>query len=254
MGKRGLDIVVAATALVVLSPLIVVIALAIVLESRGPIFYRALRVGHRGRPLLMLKFRKMHPGATGAPLTARQDERFTRIGRLLSKSKLDELPQLWHVLRGEMSLIGPRPEDPAFVALHAEEYEQIVAVRPGVSGLTQLAFADERRILSQDDPMSHYVERLLPQKCAIDRLYASQAGLRTDLRILAWTIVAVVLRQPVAVHRVTGATSLRRRPSVHQPAPVPALPHSGAIALAAETMEPPATTTARARNPGALSR
>ena len=124
----------------------------------------------------MLKFRKMHPGATGAPLTAAQDERFTRVGRLLSKTKLDELPQLWHVLRGEMSLIGPRPEDPTFVALHADEYEDILAVRPGISGLSQLAFADERRILSREDPMSHYVERLLPQKCAIDRLYASQAA------------------------------------------------------------------------------
>ena len=244
MGKRGLDIVVAATALVVLSPLIACIALAIVLESRGPVFYRAVRVGHRARPLRMLKFRKMHPGATGAPLTARQDERFTRIGRLLGKSKLDELPQLWHVLRGEMSLIGPRPEDPAFVALHAEEYEHILAVRPGVSGLTQLAFVDERRILSQDDPMSHYVERLLPQKCAIDGLYASQAGLRTDLRILAWTVVAVVLRQPVAVHRATGATSLRRRPPVSEPAPVPALPGSGSITLTAEAVEPPTRTAA----------
>lgn len=242
MGKRGLDIVVAAAALVVLSPLIACLALAIVIESRGPVFYRATRVGHRGRPLRMLKFRKMHPGATGAPLTAAQDERFTRIGRLLSKSKLDELPQLWHVLRGQMALIGPRPEHPAFVALHAKEYEDILAVRPGMSGLTQLAFADERRILSRDDPMSHYVERLLPQKCAIDRLYASQASLRTDLRILAWTIVAVVLRQPVAVHRVTGATTLRRRPSVRVAQPVPALPHGGAIALTAETVESPATT------------
>ncbi len=234
--------IVAAAALIVLSPLVACVALAIVIESRGPVFYRATRVGYRGRPLRMLKFRKMHPGATGAPLTAARDERFTRIGRLLSKSKLDELPQLWHVLRGEMALIGPRPEHPAFVALHAEEYEDILAVRPGMSGLTQLAFADERRILSREDPMSHYVERLLPQKCAIDRLYASQAGVRTDLRILAWTIVAVVLRQPVAVHRVTGATSLRRRPAVCGPEAAPALSQGAAIALTAETVEPPATT------------
>jgi lipopolysaccharide/colanic/teichoic acid biosynthesis glycosyltransferase len=242
MGKRVMDIVVGAAALVALSPLIAVVALAILLESRGPVFYRAERIGYRGRPLEMLKFRKMHPGAAGAPLTAPQDERFTRIGRLLSKTKLDELPQLWHVVRGEMSLIGPRPEDPSFVALHPEAYEEILTVRPGLSGFTQLAFADERRILSREDPLRHYVERLLPQKLGLDRLYARQAGVRTDLRILAWTLVAVVLRRPVAVHRATGATTLRRRPAQREPVPV--LSHNVSIAVTAETAEPAAKTPA----------
>src|SRR3954471_22469678 len=106
---------------VLLLPLLVAIALLVVLDSPGPVFYRAQRVGYRGRPLRMLKFRKMHADATGGALTLAEDERFTRVGRWLVRGHLDELPQLWHVLRGEMSLVGPRPESPSFVAHFAEE-------------------------------------------------------------------------------------------------------------------------------------
>src|SRR5919199_4146563 len=133
---------------------------------------------------------------------------------MLVRLRLDELPQFWHVLRGEMSLIGPRPEDPDFVARRPQDYEEILQVRPGITGLSQLAFAEERVILPPDDPISYYVARLLPQKCAIDRLYARQASLATDLRIVAWTLIALVLRRPVAVHRGTGRLSVRRRPAV----------------------------------------
>jgi lipopolysaccharide/colanic/teichoic acid biosynthesis glycosyltransferase len=232
MGKRVLDIAVAATVLVLLLPVLAVVALAIVLESGRPIFYRAPRVGHRGRPLRMLKFRKMRVGAAGDPLTAREDERFTRIGALLARTRLDELPQFWHVLRGEMSLIGPRPEDPGFVALHRGTFDEILQVRPGMSGLSQLAFADERSLLPDEDPIGHYVERILPQKCALDRLYARSASVRMDVRVALWTLVAVGLRQPVAVNRRTGATTLRRRPS-H--AAAPARPEVATTTPASET-------------------
>src|SRR3954471_21826118 len=119
--KRAIDIAVSALGLVILSPLFLVIALLVVLDSPGPVFYRADRVGYRGRPLRMLKFRKMHEDATGSALTLADDERLTRVGRWLVRGHLDELPQLWHVLRGEMSLVGPRPESPSFVAHFAEE-------------------------------------------------------------------------------------------------------------------------------------
>src|SRR3954453_22157381 len=144
--KRGFDLAFATTVLLVSLPLIALVSLMIVLDSRGPVFYRAERVGHGGRPLRMLKFRKMHHNASGAPLTMSEDARFTRIGRLLARTKIDELPQLWHVLRGEMSLIGPRPEDPGFVAERSADYQQILAVRPGVTGLSQIAFAEESEI------------------------------------------------------------------------------------------------------------
>lgn len=216
MPKRVLDVLVATIVLVAILPLIGLVALAIVVDSPGPVFFRVSRVGHRGRPLRMLKFRKMHVHADGGPLTADDDPRLTRVGAVLARTRLDELPQLWHVLRGRMSLIGPRPEDPSFVALRPDDYDAILRVRPGISGLSQLAFADERRLLGEHDPMRYYVERILPQKCALDRLYATRASVRVDVRIAAWTLVAVGLGLPVAVHRSTGAISLRRR-HVHEP-------------------------------------
>ena len=117
-GKRLLDFVLATTILAVTLPTIVLVAIAIKLDSPGPVFYRARRVGYRGASLAMLKFRKMHADATGPALTADDDDRFTRVGRFLALTKLDELPQLWNVVRGEMSIIGPRPEDPSFVEMH----------------------------------------------------------------------------------------------------------------------------------------
>ena len=141
--KRVLDVVVAASLLVLASPLIAVLAVAVRLESRGPAFYRCRRVGRNGHVLRMLKFRKMRDGASGPALAAPDDARFTRLGGFLARTKLDEVPQLWTVLKGEMSLVGPRPEDPTFVALEREAYDEILSVRPGITGLSQLAFARE---------------------------------------------------------------------------------------------------------------
>ena len=209
--KRALDFVVAALALVVLLPLLLLIALLVVLDSRGPVLYRAERTGFRGRPLRMLKFRKMGADAGGAALTVAGDERLTRLGAWLVRTKLDELPQLWHVLRGEMSLVGPRPESPEHVEQFRRDYDAILTVRPGLTGYTQLAFARELAILDPGDPAGHYTSALLPQKVALDRLYASRPSTRRDLRILAATFATLVLRQPVAVDRETGALSWRRR-------------------------------------------
>src|SRR6266487_2495850 len=208
-GNRLLDIAIATVALVVLSPLIALVAFAVKLESRGPVFFRCNRVGRGGRPLTMLKFRKMRNGVAGSPLTAARDDRFTRIGGLLAETKLDEIPQLWNVLRGGMSLVGPRPEDPAFVGLHPEQYAEILRVRPGITGLSQLAFANEAEILAVDDRLHDYVERILPQKMRLDRLYVERRSLRMDLQILAWTLARVGLRKDAAVHRGTGRLTLR---------------------------------------------
>jgi lipopolysaccharide/colanic/teichoic acid biosynthesis glycosyltransferase len=209
--KRAFDVAVSATILLIALPLILIVSLMVRIESPGPVFYRARRVGRGGRPLQMLKFRKMHHNATGAPLTMSEDDRFTRVGRLLAKTKIDELPQLWHVLNGEMSLIGPRPEDPKFVAERFDDYADILAVRPGVTGLSQIAFAEESEILCKVDPMEHYRTRIFPQKIRLDRMYAERPSLKMDLSILFWTIAAVLLRRQVAVHRESGRMNLRRR-------------------------------------------
>jgi lipopolysaccharide/colanic/teichoic acid biosynthesis glycosyltransferase len=211
VAKRALDVIVAALALVLLSPLLALLAIAIVLDSRGPVFYRAERVGFHGRRLRMLKLRKMRADAKGGALTIAADERFTRLGAWLVRTKLDELPQLWHVLRGEMSIVGPRPESPDYVRQFRSEYDTILAVRPGLTGYTQLAFAREGTILDPCDPNGHYVASLLPQKVALDRLYATHSNMRRDVRIIGATIATVVFRQPVAVHRATGALTFRRR-------------------------------------------
>jgi lipopolysaccharide/colanic/teichoic acid biosynthesis glycosyltransferase len=200
-------------------PLTILIVVCIKLDSRGPIFYRVRRVGYQGRPLMMLKFRKMHQGATGAPLTAKADPRLTRVGGFLTRWRLDELPQFWDVLMGRMSILGPRPEDPRFVAIHLADYEHILAVRPGIVGLAQLAYEAETSIVSDTKPIEDYVERIMPQKVILDKLYAAHTSWRLDLSIALWAVVALVLRRPVAVSRTTGAMSVR---APRAPTPPPA--------------------------------
>jgi lipopolysaccharide/colanic/teichoic acid biosynthesis glycosyltransferase len=210
--KRALDVFVAATLLMLLVPVVAIASIAVLIDSPGPLFFRSERVGYRGRRLRMLKFRKMHPNADSGPgITVDDDERFTRVGVWLARLKIDEIPQLWHVLRGEMSLVGPRPEDPRFVERHPEDYHRVLGVRPGITGLSQLAFAEESRILDDEAPLEHYMGRILPQKLGLDKMYAETYTIWFDLRILLWTVVAVIMRRRVAVHRHSGRLNLRRR-------------------------------------------
>jgi lipopolysaccharide/colanic/teichoic acid biosynthesis glycosyltransferase len=208
---RLLDICLVTALLIVLTPFILAIAVAIKMDSRGPVFYRARRAGARNVEFAMLKFRKMYDGAAGPALTASDDARFTRIGRLLGRTKLDEIPQLVNVLKGEMSLVGPRPEDPAFVKLEPERFAHVLTVRPGITGLSQLAFARESEILDPADRVGHYVSTILPQKLALDALYTNCRSTRLYLGILAWTAFAVIARRDVAVNRATAKLTRRRR-------------------------------------------
>jgi lipopolysaccharide/colanic/teichoic acid biosynthesis glycosyltransferase len=208
---RFIDVIVSGALLLVSLPIVGAVAALIKLDSRGSVFFRCRRVGFRGTELKMLKFRKMHEGAAGAAVTLSTDDRFTAVGRLLARTKIDELPQLWNVLKGEMTLVGPRPEDPEFVALRQADYETILTVKPGITGLCQLAFAKEGEVLDEQDSVRDYVERLLPQKTALDLLYVGRRSLSMDLKILAWTAVAVFLRRDIAVHRADGSLGLRRR-------------------------------------------
>jgi lipopolysaccharide/colanic/teichoic acid biosynthesis glycosyltransferase len=184
--------------------------IAVKLDSRGPVFYRCRRAGLRGREFAMLKLRKMYDGARGPVLTAANDQRVTRVGRFLVRTKLDEIPQLWNVLKGEMSIVGPRPEDPSFVQRRRQEFEPVLVVRPGITGLSQLAFAREADILDPDNREADYETRILPQKLHIDRLYAERRSFAKDVEILYWTAATVLFRKAVAVHRSDGKLSLRR--------------------------------------------
>jgi lipopolysaccharide/colanic/teichoic acid biosynthesis glycosyltransferase len=209
--KLVLDVLLATLLLVLLAPILLLVALLIQVESPGTPLYRARRVGYRGEPLDVLKFRKMHRDARGLPLTLSHDERLTRIGRFMARTRVDEIPQLWNVVRGQMSLVGPRPEDPRFVALHPEGYARILSVRPGITGWSQLAFADESRILDPSDPVRHYVDSILPAKVQLDCKYAERTRLQQDLATLLWTAVAMILRVEIAVHRDSGHLGRRRR-------------------------------------------
>ncbi len=209
--RRLLDIVLSAVVLVLLIPVILIAIALIKIDSRGPIFYRARRVGYRGGELRMLKFRKMNEDAAGSKLTSGDDHRLTRVGVWLTRLKLDEIPQLFQVLKGEMSLVGPRPEDPEFVEMMRGDYDTILEVKPGITGYSQLAFAEESNILDRDDPLTHYLDRLFPQKLDLDKMYAMEQSVWLNIRVLFWTVAAVILRRAVAVNRATGKMNLRMR-------------------------------------------
>ncbi|HWX87732.1 MAG TPA: sugar transferase [Solirubrobacteraceae bacterium] len=165
-------------------------ALLIFIDSPGSIFYRSTRVGRHGNTFQMLKFRKMRRTALGGPLTMSDDERFTPIGSFLSMTKLDELPQLWNVIKGDMRLVGPRPEVPEFVARYRHEYEELLSVLPGITGPAAVEFASESHLLSlQQDPLSFYEEAIMPRKIKIDLEYIRTRSLLRDARILAETVL-----------------------------------------------------------------
>lgn len=190
--KRATDIVIAGSLLVATAPVLAVLSIAIGLDSPGPVFYRARRVGRDGAPFDMLKFRKMRDGAGGPRLTSGDDERFTRIGGLLARTKLDELPQLWNVLRGQMSMVGPRPEDPRYVELAADAFRDVLRVRPGITGLSQIVYVNEHEELAVPDPEARYLSTILPRKLELDRLYIDRRSWRLDIRLIVWTMRAIV--------------------------------------------------------------
>jgi len=187
---RVLDVALVLLTLPLILPLCLLTGLAIFLDSPGGVLYRSRRVGKDGVPFDMLKFRKMRHAATGPPLTMRDDERFTPVGTFLATTKLDELPQLWNVLRGQMRLVGPRPELPGFVAQHADAYEEILTVTPGITGPAAVRYASEAHLLSQQrDPLTFYREQLMPEKLAIDTAYVRSHSTAGDLRIIARTLL-----------------------------------------------------------------
>jgi lipopolysaccharide/colanic/teichoic acid biosynthesis glycosyltransferase len=195
-GKRALDVTAAGAGLLVLSPVLAGVAALIKLTDPGPVFFRQTRAGLGFRPFQIIKFRSMRWGAAGPSVTAGTDPRITRVGRVLRKTKLDELPQLLNVLRGEMSLVGPRPEVPKYVELFRGEYEKVLSVKPGITDYAAIAYRDEEAVLGRfADPEEGYVRAVLPAKLALYRRYIAEVGLRTDLKILAATGMKLLRRR-----------------------------------------------------------
>lgn len=191
--KRLLDLTVSAAGLLVLSPVLAVIAVLVRLESRGPSLFRQERVGLNGQHFTIHKFRTLRVGAAGLLISPTHDPRITRLGAILRRTKLDELPQLWDVLIGNMSLVGPRPEVPGYVAQWPEgTAEVILSVRPGITDPASVVLRHEAQELAAvADPERHYVDVLLPQKAAMYVAYVQNRSLVGDLRILADTLVSV---------------------------------------------------------------
>ncbi len=196
MAKRLFDLFGAALALLLLSPLLLAVALWITLDSPGPVFFRQERVGRHGVPFRIHKFRTMRHGAAGLALTVGADPRITRAGAWLRRTRLDELPQFIDVLQGTMSLVGPRPEVPRYVAHYPPGLrERALAVRPGITDPASLDFIDEASLLAAaDDPERAYIEHILPLKLQRAVAYAEQASLATDVALL-WRTLRVLLGQ-----------------------------------------------------------
>lgn len=191
MVKRAFDIVFAFVALVILSPLLLVFTMAVAFSSPGGGFFRQVRVGRNGRAFRLLKFRSMRPGseAKGQLTIGGRDPRITPVGYFLRRTKLDELPQLWNVLVGDMSIVGPRPEVPRYVALYTPEQRRVLSVRPGITGMASLDYVDENELLAKAaDPERAYIEQVMPAKLALDLRYVRERNLLLDLRIIAATV------------------------------------------------------------------
>jgi lipopolysaccharide/colanic/teichoic acid biosynthesis glycosyltransferase len=190
--KRLLDIIVSGLGLLLLSPLLACVGIAVKLGSPGPVFFRQQRVGIHFRPFSILKFRTMVTDAPrlGGLITVGADPRITRVGRLLRKTKIDELPQLFNVLRGEMSLVGPRPEVSHYVDMFRRDYEEILSVRPGITDLASIQYRDESSILANaEHPDEEYVGRILPEKIRLAKEYVRRRSLSLDLAIISGTVL-----------------------------------------------------------------
>jgi lipopolysaccharide/colanic/teichoic acid biosynthesis glycosyltransferase len=186
---RLFDVTCAAAGLLLLLPVVAALAVLILFDDGRPVFFSQTRVGRRGRPFRIWKFRTMRAGSKGSVITAAGDRRITRSGAVLRRLKLDELPQLFNVLKGDMSLVGPRPEVPEYVQLEAPIWQAVLQVRPGVTDLATLLYRDEEKLLGMArDPNTLYRETVLPAKLALNLGYLQSRSFRRDLKLILLTI------------------------------------------------------------------
>jgi lipopolysaccharide/colanic/teichoic acid biosynthesis glycosyltransferase len=196
MVKRSFDIVFALVALVLLLPVLLAFALAVAFTSPGGAFFRQVRVGRGGKEFRLLKFRSMRPDseAKGQLTIGGRDPRITPVGYFLRKTKLDELPQIWNVLVGDMSIVGPRPEVPRYVAMYNKEQREVLSVRPGITGMASMDYVDENELLAKAaDPERAYIEEVMPAKLALDLGYVRERSMALDLKII-WSTIGLIFR------------------------------------------------------------
>lgn len=193
--KRLFDLAFVLPGLFVLSPVFLLITVLVAVTDRGPVLFGQERVGRNGIPFRMLKFRSMYIDAEkcGGQLTVGSDPRVTSVGRWLRKAKLDELPQLINVLRGEMSLVGPRPEVPRYVKLYTPEQRAVLQLTPGITDLASVKYRNESEVLAQStDPEKTYIEEIMPEKIAINLSYAANASVFSDFITILRTFARIV--------------------------------------------------------------
>lgn len=193
--KRLMDIISSAMGLVFFAPLMILVAIGIKIDSEGPVFFRQERVGLNGKRFFIYKFRTMAENTElkGLQITGDNDERITRIGKYLRKYKIDEIPQLINVLKGEMSIVGPRPQVPKYVNMFKEQYDKILVVRPGITGYASLEYSNENELLgSCDDPEKFYIEDILPKKLDLNMRYIEEISLWTDIKVIIRTIIKIL--------------------------------------------------------------
>jgi lipopolysaccharide/colanic/teichoic acid biosynthesis glycosyltransferase len=196
--KRLFDFCAASIGIVILGPLMLGIAILILLDSRGPVFYRGERVGLKGRPFRIFKFRTMVAAAEsmGGPSTSDRDTRITHVGAFLRKYKLDEAPQLINIMKGEMSFVGPRPEVQKYVDMYTEEEKSILTIKPGISDWASLANPDEGSVLAKyDDPDKAYEETIRPEKLRLQLKYVRERSFLKDLKIILLTMKTIMVKK-----------------------------------------------------------
>lgn len=194
--KRGFDILISIALITILAPFYGLIALAIRRDSPGPVLYRGMRMGRGGRPFQILKFRTMYevPASYAGPsVTAQDDPRITELGRWLRDTKINELPQFWNVLKGDMSLVGPRPEDPAIAQTWSKDvWDEVLSVRPGITSPASIEYRNEESLLTFGNVLQKYLHELTPNKIRLDQLYVRYRSFWLDLDVLLWTALVIL--------------------------------------------------------------
>lgn len=193
--KRIFDIIVSLIGLIALLPFFLIIAFAIKVDSTGPIFFKQVRISKNGKEFEIYKFRTMIQDAEskGMQITVEKDSRITKVGKFLRKSKIDELPQLINVLKGDMSFVGPRPEVPKYVALYDKDQRNILKVRPGITDIASIEYRDESSILAKSmDPEKTYIEEIMPKKIELNLIYIRNISVLYDVVLICKTIIKVI--------------------------------------------------------------
>ena len=192
--KRLFDIVASFCGIVILFPLIVIVSILIKLTSKGPVLFKQVRVTKNGRLFKIYKFRTMRENSEGnKQITVGNDSRITGVGHILRKTKLDELPQLFNVLKGEMSLVGPRPEVPKYVELYTEEQREILEVSAGITEYASIYFSNESELLGEaENPEEFYIKKIMPYKIELNKKYIKEIGIVTDIKLIILTILKIL--------------------------------------------------------------